>query len=161
MLPTVSVLAGLAILVGLAGIAVPVLPGLVLIWGSVLVWSLVARDAVAWGVLVISSALAISGWLLQYLIPGKRLRDAGIPHRSTIIGLLAGVVGFFVIPVLGLPLGFIAGVYGSEFARVGKAEAWTSTQHALRAAIISYGIEFVTGLLIAGAFVFGVWRVLV
>ncbi len=157
----ISVLAGLAIIVGLAGIAVPVLPGLLLVWASVLVWTLFTQHGVSWAVLLVSSALAVAGWLLQYLIPGKRLRDAGIPHRSTIIGLLAGVVGFFVIPVLGLPLGFIAGVYGSEFARVGKAEAWTSTQHALRAAIISYGIEFVTGLLIAGAFVFGVWRVLV
>ncbi len=155
-----SVLAGLAICVGLAGIAIPVLPGLVLIWGSVLVWSLVAHDAVAWGVLVISSALAISGWLLQYLIPGRRLRAAGVPNRSTIIGLVAGIIGFFVIPVLGLPVGFVAGVYLAELARVGKAQAWDSTRTAVQAAMISYGIELTTGLLIAGAFVVGVWFVL-
>lgn len=160
MLPTVSVLAGLAILVGLAGIAVPVLPGLVLVWGSVLVWSLVARDAVAWGVLVISSALAISGWLLQYLIPGRRMRAAGVPNRSTLIGLVAGIVGFFVIPVLGLPVGFVAGVYLAELARVGKGQAWDSTRAAVAAAMISYGIELTTGLLIAGAFVLGAWIIL-
>lgn len=157
----VSVLAGLAILVGLAGIAVPVLPGLILIWGSVLVWTLVTQHGVSWAVLLVSSALAIAGWMLQYMIPGKRLRDAGVPQRSTIIGLVVGLIGFFVIPVLGLPLGFVAGVYGSEFARVGKDEAWVSTQHAVRAAMLSYGIELMTGMLIAGAFVFGVWRVLV
>ena len=155
-----SVLAGLALCVGLAGSASPVRPGLVLIWGSVLVWSLVARDAVAWGVLVISSALAISGWLLQYLIPGRRLRAAGVPNRSTIIGLVAGIIGFFVIPVLGLPVGFVAGVYLAELARVGKAQAWDSTRTAVQAAMISYGIELTTGLLIAGAFVVGVWFVL-
>lgn len=155
-----SVLAGLAILVGLAGIAVPVLPGLVLVWGSVLVWSLVARDAVAWGVLVISSALAISGWLLQYLIPGRRMRAAGVPNRSTLIGLVAGIVGFFVIPVLGLPVGFVAGVYLAELARVGKGQAWDSTRAAVAAAMISYGIELTTGLLIAGAFVLGAWIIL-
>lgn len=160
MLPTVSVLAGLAILVGLAGIAVPVLPGLVLVWGSVLVWSLVARDAVAWGVLVISSALAISGWLLQYLIPGRRMRAAGVPNRSTLIGLFAGIVGFFVIPVLGLPVGFVAGVYLAELARVGKGQAWDSTRAAVAAAMISCGIELTTGLLIAGAFVLGAWIIL-
>lgn len=155
-----SVLAGLAILVGLAGIAIPVLPGLVLVWGSVLVWSLAARDAVAWGVLVVSTALAISGWLLQYLIPGRRLRAAGVPNRSTLIGLVAGVVGFFVIPVLGLPVGFVAGVYLAELVRVGKSKAWDSTRSAVAAAMISYGIELTTGLLIAGAFAVGAWRIL-
>ncbi|MDO5711054.1 MAG: DUF456 domain-containing protein [Micrococcales bacterium] len=160
MLTTVSVLAGLAILVGLAGIAIPVLPGLILIWGSVLVWSLAAQNAVSWAVLVISTALAIAGWLLQYLIPGRRLRDAGVPNRSTLIGLVAGMIGFFLIPVLGLPLGFVAGVYLAELTRIGHERAWASTRSAVAAAMVSYGIELTTGLLIAGAFVFGAWRVL-
>lgn len=157
----ISVLAGLAILVGLAGIALPVLPGLALMWVAVLVWTLVVQHGAAWVVLILASALAAAGWILQYLIPGRRLRSAGVPNRSTIIGLIAGVIGFFVIPVLGLPLGFVAGVYAAELARIGKDRAWVSTQHAVKAAAISYGIELTTGLLIAGAFFVGVWRVLV
>lgn len=157
----ISVLAGLAILAGLAGIVIPVLPGLVLVWASVLVWALVVQHGVAWLVLILASALAAAGWILQYLIPGKRLRAAGVPNRSTIIGLVVGVIGFFAIPVLGLPLGFVAGVYAAELARVGKDGAWASTQHAVKAAVISYGIELITGLLIAGAFIAGVWRVFV
>lgn len=160
MLLTVSVLAGLAILVGLAGIAMPVLPGLVLVWGAVLLWALIIQQPIAWIVLLLSTALAIAGWLLQYLIPGRRLRDAGVPTRSTLIGLGVGLVGFFVIPVLGLPLGFVGGVYLSELARVGKEEAWTSTRSAVEAALISYGIELATGMLIAGAFVVGAWQIL-
>lgn len=157
----ISVLAGLAILVGLAGIVIPVLPGLLLVWGAVLVWSLLVQHGVAWLVLILASALAAAGWILQYLIPGKRLRAAGVPTRSTIIGLVVGVIGFFAIPVLGLALGFVAGVYAAELARIGKDRAWVSTQHAVKAAVISYGIEMITGLLIAGAFIVGVWRVLV
>ena len=158
---TVSVLAGLAILVGLAGIAIPVLPGLILIWGAVLVWALVVQHGVAWIVLVLASALAIAGWLLQYLIPGRQLRTAGVPNRSTVFGLILGLVGFFVIPVLGLPIGFVLGVYLAELTRVGSDRAWGSTKHAVKAAAVSYGIELVTGMLIAGAFAIGVWRVLV
>ncbi len=160
MLITVSVLAGLAILVGLAGIAIPVLPGLILIWGSVLVWALVVQQPIAWIILLLSTALAIAGWFLQYLIPGRRLRDAGVPNRSTLIGIGVGLIGFFVIPVVGLPLGFVGGVYLAELARVGQAEAWGSTRNAVEAALISYGIELVTGTIIAGAFVVGVWQVL-
>lgn len=157
----ITVLAGLAIIVGLAGIVIPVLPGLVIIWGAVAIWTMVVQSGVAWLVFVLATALALAGWILQYLIPGKRLKAAGVPNRSTIIGLVAGLVGFFVIPVLGLPLGFVAGVYLAELSRVGKSEAWVSTQAAVKAAAISYGIEMLTGALIAGAFVGGAWRVLV
>ncbi|GAB97791.1 hypothetical protein BJY21_000189 [Kineosphaera limosa] len=157
----VTVLAGLAIIVGLAGIVLPVLPGLLIVWAAVAVWTLVVQTGAAWFVFVLATALTLAGWVLQYLIPGKRLRAAGVPNRSTIIGLVAGIVGFFAIPVLGLPLGFVGGVYLAELARIGKDGAWESTQQAVKAAAISYGIEMLTGMLIAGTFIVGAWISLV
>ena len=47
----VEVIVGLAILVGLAGIVVPVLPGTVLILVAVLVWATETGGATAWTVL--------------------------------------------------------------------------------------------------------------
>ncbi len=47
----VEVVVGLAILVGLAGIVVPVLPGTVLILVAVLVWATETGGATAWTVL--------------------------------------------------------------------------------------------------------------
>ena len=41
--------------------------------------------------------------------------------------MLLGVVGFFVVPVVGLFLGFVLGVYLAELRRVGAAAAWPST----------------------------------
>jgi uncharacterized protein YqgC (DUF456 family) len=49
------VLVGVAIVVGLVGVLLPMLPGLLLCWGAVLVWALVERTAVAWSVLAASS----------------------------------------------------------------------------------------------------------
>ena len=43
------------------------------------------------------------------------------------LGGVLGVVGFFVIPVIGLPLGFVLGVYLSELSRVGVDRAWPAT----------------------------------
>lgn len=146
------ILVGLVIAVGLVGIAVPVLPGLLLIWGAVLVWALVERSTVAWVVLGLGTAVAACSQVVKYLVPGQRMRRAGVPQRTILLGGLAGVVGFFVVPVVGLVLGFVAGVYAAERARLGSHDpAWASTVHALKAVGLSILIELFAGLVLAGA----------
>jgi uncharacterized protein len=145
-----DVLVGLAILVGLTGVVVPVLPGLLLVLAAIVVWALERQDAVGWTVLGLGAAFFVIGQAAKYLVPGRRLRDAGIPARTTLAGVLLGVVGFFVVPVLGLPLGFVLGIFLAERLRLGStALAWPSTGHALRAAGWSLLIELGTGLLMA------------
>jgi uncharacterized protein YqgC (DUF456 family) len=148
--PAGLVLVGLAILVGLIGVVVPVLPGLLLSWGAVVVWALVERTVVAWVVLAAATALVAVSQVAKYVIPGRRMREAGVPRRSIVIGALLGIVGFFVVPVVGLFVGFILGVYGSERARLGShATAWPSTVHALKAVGVSILIELAAGLGVA------------
>ena len=89
------------------------------------------------------------GAVVKYVVPGRRLQASGVPGRSLVVGGLAGVVGFFVVPVVGLLLGFVAGVYLSELARVGAARARTTTVAALRAAGLAMLIELAAGLLAA------------
>ena len=144
------VLVGLGIVVGLVGIVVPILPGLVLIWGSVTVWAVVEQGTTAWVVLAIATLVAVASQILKYLVPGRRLRDAGVPARGILVGTVLGVVGFFVVPVVGLFLGFIAGIYLIERARLrSHRPAWQSTLHALKAVGLSILIELFAGMLIA------------
>jgi uncharacterized protein len=146
------VLVGLAILAGLVGVVVPALPGLLLCWAAVLVWALVERTAAAWTVLGVASALFVVSQVVKYLVPGRRMRAAGVPWQSLAAGGLLGIVGFFVIPVVGAALGFVGGVYGAERLRLGTHEAaWPSTLQALRAVGLSILIELGAGLLIAAA----------
>lgn len=160
-LSTTTIACGVGILIGLVGIILPVLPGTLLILASVLAWALVAQDPIGWIVLAAAVAIAGTGWTLQYLIPGRRMRDAGVPKSTLLAGAVLGVVGFFVIPVLGLVLGFVGGVLLAEFIRSrDMAVAWPSTVHALKAAALSYGIEFTAGLVIAVSWVIGAWRLL-
>ena len=43
-------------------------------------------------------------------------------------GALLGIVGFFVIPVVGLVIGFVVGVYLAEWYRLRDvARAWRAT----------------------------------
>ena len=80
--------------------------------------------------------------VVKYIVPERRLRESGVPRRSMLVGVLLGIVGFFVIPVVGMFVGFPLGVYLSERQRLGAhAHAWTSTKHALRATGLSILIE--------------------
>jgi uncharacterized protein len=143
------VLVGLAILVGLAGVLLPVVPGLLLCWGAVLVWALAERTAAAWTVLVVATLLFATSQVVKYLVPGRRLRAAGVPWGSVAAGGALAVVGFFVIPVVGVVAGFVGGIYGAERLRLHThAAAWPSTKRALQAVGLSVLIELVSGLLI-------------
>ncbi len=65
------------------------------------------------------------------------------------------MVGFFVIPVVGLFVGFVLGIYLAERARLGADQAWPSTKHALRAVGLSIVIELTAAVLAAATWVVG------
>ena len=153
----VTFLAGLAILVGVLGVLIPVIPGLLLCWAGVLLWA-VLGDASAgrWVVLVIATAVALIGTAVKYLWPGRRLKGTGVPTMSLVAGGVLGLVGFFVVPVVGLVLGFVLGIWLAERVRLGNAaQAWPSTRGALAAVGLSMLVEFAAALGIAVVWVFG------
>jgi uncharacterized protein YqgC (DUF456 family) len=152
----VELLVALAIALGLVGILVPVLPGSVLVLGAILVWSWSEDGASAWVVFAVAAALLLLGGVVKYLVPNRRLRDAGIPASTQLIGAGVGVVGFFVVPVVGLLVGFVLGVYLAEYRRVGGAAAWPSTRHALKAVGLSILIELAAGVAATCVWVVGV-----
>jgi len=155
--PLGELLVAVAIAVGLVGIVVAAIPGLILIWAAVLVWALVEQTVAGWFVLGLATVLTVVGQVVKYTIPGRRLRDAGIPKRSMLAGAVLSIVGFFVIPVVGFINGFVAGVYLAERFRLGNhVQAWPSTKHAMRAAGLSILIELVAGLGISGSWAFAV-----
>lgn len=151
-----EILIAVLIAVGIAGIIVPVLPGTVLVLGAILVWALEVGTTTAWAVLAVAATMLAAGTVVKYLVPGRRLKASGVPNRTLLAGGLLAFVGFFVVPVVGLFLGFVLGVYLAERARVGAALAWPSTTAALRAVGVSILIELVAAFLAAVAWVVGV-----
>ena len=146
----------LAIAVGVVGVVVPLLPGTLLVGAAIVVWALDTGGRTAWSIVVVAVALLLAGALLKYLLPGRRLTEAGVPTRTLWAGAALGVVGFFVVPVVGLVLGFVLGIYLAEQVRVGGREAGASTVAALRAVGLSLAIEVGAGLLAAATWVAGV-----
>jgi uncharacterized protein len=150
-----DLLVGAAVLVGLAGIVVPVLPGSVLILAAVLVWALEVASSTGWVVFSVVAAVLVVGAVVKYAVPGRRLKADGVPNSTLVLGGLLGVLGFFVIPVIGLLVGFVLGVYLAEVGRLGRDRAWPSTRSALRAVGVSVLIELAAGLVAALAWLVG------
>jgi uncharacterized protein YqgC (DUF456 family) len=152
----VEVLVALAIAVGVVGVVVPLLPGSLLVLAAILVWAIDLGTGTAWAVFAVAAAVIALGSVVKYAVPGRRLKAVGVPSSTLLLGGLLGVVGFFVIPIIGLVLGFVLGVYLAELTRVGRAEAWPATVHALKAVGLSLLIEVSANLLAAAVWVTGV-----
>jgi len=144
------------IAVGIAGIIVPVLPGTFLVLAAILVWALEVGTSTGWLVFAVCAALLVGGSVVKYLVPGRRLKTAGVPNRTLLVGALLAFVGFFVIPVVGMLVGLVLGVYLAVRTRVGAAQAWPSTVGALKAVGVSILIELVAAFLAAVTWVVGV-----
>lgn len=144
------------ILIGLVGIVVPVLPGLLLVWAGVTLWAVAENDATAWTVLVVATLVTAAGSIVKYLLPGRRLKESGVPWTTVALGAVTGVAGFFLVPVVGIVLGFVLGIFLAELLRLGStAAAWPSTKQALAAVGWSILIELATALLVTGVWVVG------
>ncbi|MCZ4498506.1 MAG: hypothetical protein JWQ74_1059 [Marmoricola sp.] len=145
----------LAIAVGLVGVLVPMLPGGLLVGAAILGWALVRADTGSWTTFGVAATLLLTGSVTKYLVPGRRLQRHGVPNSTLLFGGALGIVGFFVLPVIGLPLGFVLGVYLAERRRRPHAEAWPATVAALRAVGLGIMIELGFGTLAAAAWAIG------
>jgi uncharacterized protein len=143
----------------LAGTLLPFVPGLALIWGAGLVFGLVggfgAVGAVAFGVMTV---LLAAGTVAHYALPTRYGAARGASRSALVAGLALGVVGFFVIPVVGLPLGAALGVLLAERQRTSD---WPSAWYRTRGVILGFGLgalaELGAGVLMVVTW--GVWVV--
>ena len=146
----------LLIVVGLVGIVVPVLPGTVLVLAGMLVFALASGTTVGWVLLGLSVVVAAAGKGLQYLIPGRRMKERGVRTSTLVLAVLLGIVGFFVVPVVGAVVGFVLGIWLVELGRGRDGrQAWQRTKHAVVAVLHSVGIELLAGLAVAALYVVG------
>ncbi|HYI44971.1 MAG TPA: DUF456 domain-containing protein [Actinomycetota bacterium] len=147
-------LVALTMLVGLLGVVLPFFPGLPIVWGAALVYGLFAGfSGVGWVAFAVITALMVAGMTLGLVLPHRRAASAGAPRTSVIAGLVLGVIGFFVVPIVGLPLGAILGVLLAEKARTGDwATAWTAT----KAMVVGFGLGVLVQLA-AGLGMVGCW----
>ncbi len=137
----ITILLGLMMLVGLAGIILPVLPDMILIWGGALLYGLL----VGWGrygawLFAAITVLGLIGLLADALVSGLGARRGGASFWSSVGGLVIGIIGLFVGGPLGLVVGMLAGIFLIEY--------WIhqDTDRAMRAMFgmgVGYGASFI------------------
>ncbi|QIN29174.1 DUF456 domain-containing protein [Brevibacterium luteolum] len=149
-----TVLVGLAMLIGCIGIIVPVLPGSILIAIAAIVWAVVIGTATGWVTLAVILVLVGIGMTASWVLTGKRLKARQIPNSSLVLAAICAFIGFFVIPVVGLFVGFIAGLYLAEFRRLkDPKDSWQSSWTAIKALGIGIIVEFCCAAAALTAFV--------
>jgi uncharacterized protein YqgC (DUF456 family) len=152
-----TLLVAIVIAIGLVGILVPLIPGSILVFGAIAVWAFVEGTTAGWVTFGVAAAILVAALLIKYLWPMKRMRNADVGTWSLLVGGAFGIVGFFVVPVLGLVLGFVLGVYVAELAlRKNNRLAWASTVHAIKGVALSVGVEMAGALLATLVWVAGV-----
>lgn len=131
-------LVGLAMVVGIIGTIVPLLPGLPIVWAAALVYGVVEGfGAIGWVSFALITIVGIAGMVAAFVVPQRRVQAGGAPFSTTVVGIIGAVIGFFVIPIIGIVVGGVVGVFLAERARTGDwNEAWASTKNAL----VGFGI---------------------
>ncbi|WP_110181532.1 DUF456 domain-containing protein [Nocardioides solisilvae] len=154
-----ALLAAVLVAVGLVGILLPLVPGTSLVLLGVLGWAWYVGTATSWRVLAAVVVVLGAGAVAKYVVPGRGLRTAGVPSSTLWAGGALAAVGFFVVPVAGLLLGFVLGVHLAEVRRVGRVRARTSARHAVKAVLLSVAVELGAALLATAVWVVGLFLV--
>jgi len=157
-LPAFDVLIAVAMLVGLVGTVLPVVPGLVLIMGAAVAWAIWGgAGAPGWVVALVIVGVGAAGVAAAYVIPARRTSAAGAPGWVLVVGAAGVVVGFFVIPVVGALVGGPIAIFAAELVRLRDlGEAWRSTGEALKGVGIAIGIQLAAGVVMIGLWVIAV-----
>jgi uncharacterized protein YqgC (DUF456 family) len=148
----------LVMLVGLVGVVVPVVPGLVLVWAAGVFWAWQDGGGPArWAVAVVLTALLVAATVTTYVLPARSASAAGAPRSTLLLGGIGAVVGFFVIPVVGFPVGGVLAVWLAETVRLGHPRpALHSTGAVLRGIGVGILVQLGVGLLMIGVWLAGV-----
>ena len=144
----IGVLVAILLAVGTVGTLLPFVPGLGLAWAAGLLYGLSEGfEGVGVGAFAVMTILAAVGILAGFVVPARVAGAAGAARSSILFGAGLGVVGFFVIPVVGLAIGGVLGVYAGEHLRTRDGSvAWRSTWATIKGFGVATLLQFAAAL---------------
>ncbi len=145
----IAILSLIIIGVGVLGTFLPVLPGVALSFGGLLLYKFLANPLFSWVYIAIFGVLVLASTLLNYLIPMKITRKYGGSRYGSIGGLLGTFAGIFFIPIpFGFLIGMILGVFAGELLhdKTDKQKALNATKGALMGFLYGTGFNLLVGI---------------
>ncbi|MFC0582859.1 DUF456 domain-containing protein [Micrococcoides hystricis] len=138
-----TIIAGIVLLVSVAGTIVPILPGSLLTVVTLLVWAIVMASPATWVAAIVGMVFAILGWASAAILTGRTMRARNIPRGPVLVGIVCAIIGMFLLPVVGIFLGFAIGLLGAEYARLKDfRQAASSSWAALKSMGLGMVFEF-------------------
>lgn len=154
-----ELLIGFVFSCGLLGILVPFLPGIVLVWSAMLAWTIFdGGGSTRWTLFGISTVLLIAGLAAHTVIPATTVKTASAaPTKRTLaIAAIFAIIGFFVIPIIGMPIGFAVGVFFANYMFDHNVDrSWSSTVSTVKSFGWAIIAQFICGFLIVVMWVIG------
>jgi uncharacterized protein YqgC (DUF456 family) len=145
-----------AMIVGLLGLIIPIYPGLTIIWIAALVYAIVyGFNWPSWLFFSFITLFMIVGNLADNYFIGAKARKTGASWLAIAVGYVAGIVGTFIIPLIGGLLFSILGVLVVEMIRKKDWKiAWVTTKEMA----LGFGWSVVVRIGI-GIIMIGIWWV--
>jgi uncharacterized protein YqgC (DUF456 family) len=155
-----DLLVGLAMLVGLVGVVIPLLPGLPIVMASAVLWAAVSGSgAGGWVVAAIVIVIAVAGMVAGTVLPARRAAGGGATWWVLAMGAAGLVVGAIVIPVVGALVGWPVGIFAAEWLRTRQlTSAWRTTRSTLAGQGLGIAVQLGAGVTAVAIWATAAWR---
>lgn len=137
------------LVIGLLGTFLPVLPGLILSFGGLLLYKFGTVNDLPMIYIWIFGILTVASAILNYVIPAKTNKKYGGTRWGSIGSVIGTILGLLFIPLpIGFLIGMLAGVFVGELFHDSKdkKKAMNSVKGAFIGFIYGTGFSFMVGL---------------
>jgi uncharacterized protein len=152
-----TVVAGILLVVAAAGTVYPALPGSPIAIVTLIAWAWILGSPVSWTAGVVGALLCTVGWSASAGLTGRKLKQHEVPGRSILVAVIGALIGMYFIPVVGIFVGFAAGLLLSELVRRRDVKAaLRASGEALKATGLGILVEFTMVCLAGSVWALGV-----
>ncbi len=137
------------LVLGIIGTFLPVLPGLLLSLGGLLIYKFGTDAPISMIYIWIFVFLTILSMILNYVIPARTNRKYGGTRWGSLGSVIGTIAGMLFIPVpFGFLIGMFLGVFIGELLHdaTDKKKAWNSTKGAMIGFLYGTGFNFIVGV---------------
>ncbi len=143
MIETISIV---LILIGIVGVFFPALPGLVLSYAGLLLFTYIAHKDIAISWIITFGVLTAMSVVLGFVIPVSMSKKYGGTTYGNMGGYVGMIIGFFTPIPFGIIVGMFAGIFIGEYMTSTKKDALQATKGAVIGFLYSTSFNFLVGL---------------
>lgn len=152
-------LAVVFILIGLIGAFVPILPGSILVWLTILIYAVLEGwQAITPFVFVIVTVICLVTGTANIWLSLLGAKTGGASTQALILGVIGSIIGLFIFSLIGSIIGYALGIIVGEYM---KQKDWNVAIKASFGGLAGWGIS--TAIQAGGTLIIlilFIWRVL-